>query len=128
MLNNEKVIGNIAKKSIEIDPQRKAFLVSALFKNQDIVFVGNTIDIMVETGKATNSIWIQTNSFRKLGKKNYVFISKEGKAVRKDITIGNRNEENVQVLNGLNNGDVLVISGIDKLSNDTEVTTSQQNN
>ncbi len=121
--NVTPISGRITKKSIQVDPDRKAFLVTATFENSDIQFVGNTVELEVEIGKAMPSIWIPIDAFRKQGKSNYAFVIENGKAVKRNIVIGSRNETNAQVRDGLKEGDLLVTAGLDKLEDGTLITT-----
>ena len=113
--------GKIAKRSIQLDPRRKAFLVTASFTDNDVLFVGDTVNLIVETGGASESIWIPVDAFRKNGKKSYVFLMENSKAVTREITIGERNEQFVQVLSGLETGKQLIIAGLDKIEDGTGV-------
>lgn len=121
--NVTPISGRITKKSIQVDPDRKAFLVTATFENSDIQFVGNTVELEVEIGKAMPSIWIPIDAFRKQGKSNYAFVIENGKAVKRNIVIGSRNETNAQVRDGLKEDDLLVTAGLDKLEDGTLITT-----
>lgn len=122
--NAKKIIGKVTKKAIQMEAQRRAYLVTASFDNAEILFVGETIDIMVETGVSTDNIWIPVDAFRKQGSGFYVYVLEEDKAKRKKIAIGKRNEQSVQVLSGLKSNDKLIIAGIDKLKDNTAVRTS----
>jgi len=124
--DDKKIEGKISKKSIQLDERRRAYLVTATFDNSDILFVGDTIDILVETGKAVESIWIPIDSFRKQGNSFFVFVLEDNKAKRKSITLGSRNEQLVQVKEGLNNAEQLIIAGIDKLKDGTIINTISQ--
>lgn len=125
--NGTPISGRITKKSIQVDPNRKAFLVTATFENSDMKFVGNTVELEVEIAKATPSIWIPIDGFRNQGKSNYAFVIENEKAVKRNIVIGSRNETNVQVLNGLKEGNRLVTAGLDKLEDGTLIATQSKN-
>ena len=118
---DEKIKGTITKKSLQLDERRRAYLVTASFQNNAVVYVGDTIDIMVETGTAVECIWIPIEAFRKQGNSYYVFVLEGDKAIQKRITIGKRNEQQVQVIKGLKEGDQLITAGIDKLKDNVLV-------
>lgn len=118
---DEKIKGKITKKSLQLDERRRAYLVTASFQNNAVVYVGDTIDIMVETGTAVECIWIPIEAFRKQGNSYYVFVLDGDKAIQKRITIGKRNEQQVQVIKGLKEGDQLITAGIDKLKDNVLV-------
>ncbi|WP_298475569.1 efflux RND transporter periplasmic adaptor subunit [uncultured Maribacter sp.] len=127
MKDNKKINGKITKKSIQLDEQRRAYLVTATFDNNDILFVGDIIDIFVETGKPLESIWIPISAYRKHRNSYYVYVLEENRAQKKDIIVGKRNEELVQVKEGLNDTDQLIIAGIDKLKDNILVKSIPRN-
>jgi len=127
MKDETKIGGKITKRSFQLDEQRRAYLVTATFENQNILFAGNTIDVLVETGTPVESIWIPVDAFRKEGNTFYAFVVENGKALKKVITIGKRNERQVQVNSGLNSGDQLIVAGIDKLKDSIAVKVASGN-
>ncbi len=123
--DDQRVAGKISKKAIQIDERRKAFLITASFENSHIRFAGNTVDILVETGTTAESIQIPIDALRKQGSSYYVFLMEEGKALKQTISITGRDEERAQVKAGLQSGDQLIVSGIDKLKNNAAVSSIQ---
>lgn len=123
--DDDKIVGKIAKKAIQIDERRKAFLITANFENSNIDFVGNTVDILVETGANVQSIQTPVDALRKQGHSYYVFVMKDGKAVKQTVNVTKRNEETAQITTGLQSGDQLIVSGIDKLKNNSAVRSIQ---
>ncbi len=121
MKDEKRIEGEISKKSIQLDERRRAYLVTATFDNNDILFVGSTVDILVETGKEVESVWIPIDTFRKQGNTFYVYVEDTGTAIKKEISIGKRNEQFVQITAGLKTGDQLIIGGIDKIKDSTKV-------
>lgn len=117
-----KQTGKITKKAIQADPQRRAFLVSASIENTGFVPVGSSVSVTVQTGESSEGIWIPSDAFRLQGKTNSVFIEKNGRAIQRTIELGKRREDFVQVLGGLKEGETLITSGIDKLSDQSPVT------
>ena len=113
--------GKVFKRAIQIDERRKAFLITASFENSNIDFVGNTVDVLVETGAMVQSIEIPVEALRKQGNSHYVFLMKGGKAVKQKVNVARRNEERAQIKSGLQAGDQLIVSGIDKLKSNTIV-------
>ena len=119
--NGKRIVGKVSEKSIQLDEQRKAYLVKGIFENEEFLFVGNTIELGVEIGAPKTSIWIPSNAFRKSQRRFYVFLLKGGKAIKQEVLLGQRNEHDVEVIKGLEVGDKLIVAGIDKLSHNTSV-------
>lgn len=121
MHNNKKFEGRVAQKSIEIDPQHKAFRVIAIFENDEVGFVGNTVGIHVQTASSSSGLWIPSGALRKQADGHSVFVARNGKAIQRSISIGERDEAKVQVVSGLIEGDQLIISGMEKLEKNTPI-------
>lgn len=119
--DDDRITGRIFKKAIQTDEARKAFKITAIFENSKINVVGNTVDIMVETGATEQSIQIPLDALRKQANSFYVFLLKDGKAVKQTVNVATRNEETAQIITGLQAGDQLIISGIDKLKDNSVV-------
>ena len=72
-------------------------------------YVGENVKVYIDMGEK-NSIWIPISSILNDGQ-DYVYVVEKGHAVRKDITLGDTNEDKVSV-EGLKSGDKLVIEGM----------------
>ncbi|WP_411682240.1 efflux RND transporter periplasmic adaptor subunit [Clostridium thailandense] len=72
-------------------------------------YVGDIVKVYVNIGDK-NSIWIPVNSILNDGE-DYVYIAENGRAVRKNVTLGDINEGKVSV-EGLKPKDKLIIEGM----------------
>jgi RND family efflux transporter MFP subunit len=61
-----------------------------------------------------NSVISESNNF-------YVYVVKDGHAEKKEIRVGIKESENVEIIQGLNEGDTIVIEGFEKLKNGRRV-------
>lgn len=121
ILPHKKIEGKITKTSIQMDPKRKAFLVTASFKNEGISFAGAHVEIELETGVLFSSIWIPVESLKQIGNRHYVFVIEDGKAIETDVKIGQRNETSVQIMEGLKVGQHLITAGSEKVEKNSPV-------
>lgn len=120
-LVNKRIEGKITKTSLQMDPKRKAFLVTASFRNEGVSFAGTNAEVQLETGASLSSIWIPVESLKQIGNRNYVFIIENDKAIQKDVKIGRRNETLVQIIEGLEVGQRVITAGSEKVERDTPV-------
>ena len=67
--------------------------------------------IELNNGNAEELLAIQRNCILVSLKNPYVYLVADGKAYRKDITVGNVYNDRVTVLNGLSVDDLVVLSG-----------------
>ncbi|MEO1011593.1 MAG: efflux RND transporter periplasmic adaptor subunit [Bacteroidota bacterium] len=124
-LPHKRIKGKITKASIQMDPKRKAFLVTASFKNEGVSFAGTHVEIELETGASFSGIWIPVESLKQIGNRHYVFVIEEGKAIETDVKIGRRNEVSVQVIEGLEAGQSLITAGSEKVESNSLVSIIQ---
>ncbi|WP_299363485.1 efflux RND transporter periplasmic adaptor subunit [Winogradskyella sp.] len=121
MIADKKLEGKITKTAIQLDPKRKAFQVTASFKNSGLTFAGSHAKVELETGKLPSSIWIPVISLKQLGSRHYVFLVDDGKAIEKTVKVGQRKETSVQIIDGLNVGQRLITDGSEKVEKNTLV-------
>lgn len=93
--------------TVQIPIPNEKRLVKGGMKATATVIVDSLKDVLVIPAKAI--IYEENNPF--------VFIDKEGKAVKTPVSLGIQNEGNVQVLQGVTKGDKLVVDGKDQLNN-----------
>ncbi len=122
-LPDKKIEGKITKTSLQMDSRRKAFLVTASFKNEGVSFTGNHVEIALETGPSLSGIWIPVESLKQIGNRHYVFIISNGKALETDVKIGLRNESSVQIVEGVKVGQHLITAGSEKVETNSPVLT-----
>ena len=75
--------------------------------------VGQEIDLKVELGGASRAVMLPNGPFYRDTGGNWVFIvSVDGKsAVRRNVRLGRRNPDHVEVLDGLKPGERVIVSG-----------------
>ena len=120
-LADKRIEGKITKTSLQMDPKRKAFLVTASFRNEGVSFAGTNVEIQLETGASLSSIWIPVESLKQIGNRNYVFIIEKNKAIQKDVKVGRRNETSVQIIEGLEVGQRVITAGSEKVERNSPV-------
>ena len=62
------------------------------------------------------AVVIPASSVRVRSGKDYVFVDEDGAAVLKEVKLGSRLGDRVEVLSGLKEGETLITSGISSLS------------
>jgi membrane fusion protein, multidrug efflux system len=77
---------------------------------------GMACQVELQRAHGALSIVIPVNVAQAAADKVFVFVEEKGRAVRRDITLGERNGDQVEVLSGLKAGEHLVVSGYRGLS------------
>jgi len=77
------------------------------------IHIGQAIDLKVELGGATSAVMLSNGPFYQDTGGNWVFaLDPNGKfAVRRNVRLGRRNPEHVEVVDGLKPGEKVIISG-----------------
>jgi HlyD family secretion protein len=111
-INNNKVDGeiiNIVQMSDKTSGTYSAEIKLLNPIDNSTFYIGDTVKVYVGVGDK-NSIWIPISSILNDGE-DYVYIAENGRATRKNVTLGDTNEGEVSV-EGLKPKDKLIIEGM----------------
>ncbi|MHB8074731.1 efflux RND transporter periplasmic adaptor subunit [Desulfosporosinus fructosivorans] len=90
--------------------------VEVTVQNNEHDWVPGQVAVCRYVGKSRNSIVLPVESIISLSEKNpYLFINNDGKAVKKDITLGELKDNKIQILTGLDEGSEVIVSGAGEL-------------
>ena len=108
--------GKVDGVSSRINAETRSILTRVRIKNPDYELIpGSLLEVTLSFNKR-ETLSIPDTSIILEGNKAYVYkISKENIANRLEIQIGLRNEGNVEVISGLNSGDLIVAEGLKKV-------------
>lgn len=101
--------GVVRVVNLTADPLSKKFGVEAVFDNPDSALRPGTFgDLVFEVQSHENALVVPQKAILE---NTYVFIAEGGKAAKKVVTLGLQNTTMVEVLDGLAEGDLVVIEG-----------------
>ncbi len=114
LIANDTIEANVYAINPIIDAQTRTLNVRALLnqKADKKIKPGTFAEVLIATGMLENAILIPTQAVIPSINEQTVYVSKNGKAVRKVIQMGNRNADNVHVLEGLSVGDTVITTGL----------------
>lgn len=123
-LPGRRFVGVIYYISPEINPKNRTFSIRARVNNSDMIlrpgmFVRGEIDVQRGGGPI---IIPDSALLPKKGDSDGVYVVKDGVAIRRQVKIGRREMGRAHVLEGLGLGDVVVVDGLDKISDLSDVT------
>lgn len=116
--------GTIEKISPTFDEKSKTYPFKVIIENKDnLVKAGMfaTSEFIIE--KKNQSLAIPKKSVFIENDKSYVYIVENGFAVRTEIETGYEELDYIEVISGLDDQSVIIIEGIDKISNNDKVKT-----
>lgn len=96
----------------KIDELTKTIRCRALYKGPETLFPGSFVKVFVELSDIRNTIMIPTQSIIPVLKGQKVIISKNGMAEERMVVTGIRTDEQIQIMEGLTEGDTVLTSGL----------------
>ena len=121
----KKFTGKISVVDSRVDPDTRAITVHAEFDNQDgLIKPGMLMNIEIISNQR-ESLSIPEKTLLSYGVKSFVYVvGKDMIAKKREISIGMRNFGNIEVKEGLKEGERIVAEGLDKLNDGSAVTTA----
>jgi RND family efflux transporter MFP subunit len=116
--------GEITVASITADPATKKFRVEAVFDNPDESLRPGTfgeVTFAVETRESALAV-----PQKAVLDKTHIFVVRDGKAVKSDVTLGLQNTTLVEVLSGIAEGDLVIVEGNYGLEDGAPVTITEE--
>ena len=72
------------------------------------IILGIEVKAKIQTANSNEALRVPTDALWEDEEGTFVFVVKDGKAVKKEVETGVRNDEMVEVRSGINEGDVVV--------------------
>ncbi len=114
--------GKVSELSLSVNPMKEAFYADLVFPNSKReILAGTTADVKIITYENDNAIVVPRNLVKSENGNYYVFLSKNGKAVKQSVTIKNETGINYEIEDGLTLGDSLIVKGIARLNDGTKI-------
>lgn len=111
--------GEVTVVNLVADPMTKKFKVEVRVKNPDLLLRPNTFgEVVLEVSTHEDSLVIPQKAVLK---NSHVFLAKGDKAEKREIKIGLQNSDFAEILQGLEEGDLVVVEGNYGLENGAEL-------
>jgi RND family efflux transporter MFP subunit len=95
--------------NLAADPSTKKFGVEVVIENPDLALRPGTFgEIVLEVSTRENALVVPQKAILE---NKYVFIAQDGKAVKREVTLGLQNSNLVEIVSGLAEGDLVIIEG-----------------
>ncbi|MCP4149202.1 MAG: efflux RND transporter periplasmic adaptor subunit [bacterium] len=117
-----QIEGTVTQVDIAMNDLRKAFRAVVEFTNPDkLLFAGTTVNVSITTSRNAAAVVVERKNILEEQKKHFVFVVKNQIAQKRDITLGSEQNMDIEILQGLQPGDQLVIEGQLLLSHGSKV-------
>lgn len=111
--SSEKVYkANIYAIEPRVDENTKTIKARAMYDGNELFYPGSFVKVFVNLQKTENALLVPTECVIPTLKGQKVFVSRNGVATETMVTIGIRNDDKIQILSGINQGDTIVASGL----------------
>ena len=119
----EEFTGKIYRIHPTIDPMTRTFTIEIIMDNNSLrLRPGMFARIELIIGEKSANLVPSLAVLKQTGtNERYVFVYKEGKAIRKTVQVGRLYDDQVEIESGIDPGETLIISGQRKLLDGTQV-------
>ncbi len=109
-------IGSIAQSSSWRDPVKRFDLVVQLNDRVQGFRAGVTVEVEIDLGDLEDVLYVPLQAVASTGSGFSVFVREDGETRRRRVTLGRSNEQYVQVLDGLEEGDLVFLTNPDMVT------------
>jgi membrane fusion protein (multidrug efflux system) len=108
--------GKVALIDPRIEPTTRSVRLTAEFENKDEALKpGMFLSVAIEVSNKENAVVVPEEAVVSEGLRHVVFLVKDGKIERRVIRIGQRQAARVEVVEGLQPGETLVVRGVQRV-------------
>jgi len=113
----ESIIVQIGFTSVKTSGGGTAFPIKTLLpQNQDLQFkLGMNGDIEIVLEEKENVLFIPISAVMERKEKRFVWLVENGKAAKKEVKVGFETDEDIEILEGLKEGDKVISKGVSKV-------------
>lgn len=104
-----------------IDPQTRSLLVTGVCDKPEGLVPGGFADVTIALAASESSLMVPTQAIVPSPRGHGVYVILDGKAQFREVTIGTRTEQQVQILRGLAEGDVVATTNLNRIRPGVEV-------
>lgn len=90
--------------------------------SDDELRIGMYLKVQFNAGTGRNGVLVPRKAIVGSAKSANVYVVKDGKAVKRQVVLGEMVDDNVEILDGISAGDELITAGIMNVADGTEVT------
>jgi membrane fusion protein, multidrug efflux system len=108
--------GRVSSIDSRLDPVSRSIIVRALIDNRDARLKPGMLMTLKLVRSEQSALLIPEEALVPEGGRKFVYLVRDGKAVRSEVQTGRRRPGEVEIVEGLSEGDVLVVEGAQKIT------------
>jgi len=125
---NKKFTGNIESVSSRVDPSTRSILARVIVDNSKFKIIPGQLLTVKIIYDEVQQIGVPESSVTIQGKTAFVYVVNGETVDKKNIKIGKRNFGKVSVLDGVSEGDKIVVEGVSKVRDKSKIKIIKQKN
>jgi membrane fusion protein, multidrug efflux system len=117
-----QITGNVVQVDTAMNAMKKAFRAEVEFLNpENLLKAGTTVNVDIITAMKPNTVVVERKNILKDQDKYFVYVVNKDRAEVRNVTLGKQQVLDVEITEGLNPGDELVVEGQMLLENGKKV-------
>lgn len=120
--DDTEIPGEIVSISPSVESNTIRFKVKLDEKKNSLLRPNLKVDLFVVTSFKKNVVLVKNGPFYRGGSKQEVFVKTADKLIRKNVEFGESNFDSVEIVNGLSDGDEVVVSDMSEFERYEELT------
>lgn len=118
----KKYTGKVTHVSLSVDPRTRSFYAEVEFDNpSNELRPGTSVEIAIKVYENKNAVIVPKHLIRHQDNRDFIYLVEGETAKLKEIKSGNQNAIWLEILEGLNQGDKLIVKGSEMLENGQKV-------
>ncbi|MBR0598297.1 efflux RND transporter periplasmic adaptor subunit [Sinanaerobacter chloroacetimidivorans] len=109
------------EKMSDLGINQKRVTIEIALSQSTALRLGSNLDIEISVDQRENAVRVSDKAVFELENKDYVYVVSDGKAVLREVELGLEGEDFIEVLSGLEEGDVIILSPEDEIQEGTKV-------
>ncbi len=123
---DQTFIGKVSRISPAVNTETRAFPFEALVPNRDALLKPGTFArVLIESGKVDNVLTLPFAALQYRYGVNRVFVVAGDKLAARELKVGDRLGDRIEILDGIKAGDQVAATDVDKLADGMKVTTGR---
>lgn len=111
-----KFAGKVATIDSRVDPVNRSIKVRAELPNpDDMLKPGMFMSVQLVVGRRPNAIVVPEESLLSSGERHFVFVVRDGRAVRTQVKIGQRLAGVIEIVEGIGPGTDVIVAGLQQV-------------
>lgn len=111
----KRMIGHISRKSMNINMQYRSERVELDVNNKDeLLTPGMYADVLFDSKGNRNALSVPKSAVITSTERKYVFVLRDGKTVKVDVTTGNESDNRIEILGDIRAGEAVVANASDE--------------